>query len=894
MFGSSSSSSSSEGFLKFFRKSIEFVFELINGRQKISNLTGFKREIVTDLKKRFGFAVNNEFHRDFKFYLTIFISRYVYETMKLPEFVPIMGGVNEDLTLSQINKLAYGLKKSIAYQQIRPDWLEEFKKGSKKEFMKKYDKLQHDIKSDQIYSESFMDHLRFLIKSVFKLIHGKYNASDLHGFESAIAEDLKDRIFLKFDISLTGTFKLNLFIILSRFIFFIIQSYGQKSHLKPKNNEIDESFTDKIVSTLKSKILAKRIKSVWKKKLYKINQKDFEKQYEKFQFNLKTDQIYRESFLKSVKGIIITVFKLLSGKNKKSDLSKFERAVIMDLNKLNITEEMKILFEDKGENHIRIKIEKRVIRHIYKTLKSNFGYTIEQIANLINIKLETFRSALYRGNSLPKVAFKKLEALYGKKIPHKKIIGKNELIILLKNADSAELVGILLGDGHLSNDKTEVSVSLNGVDDPEYLRYVIKLISRLFNIETKSIKTDTYDDSKLSLIRLNKQAYHKALIDLGLKSGNKVKNQIDSPNWIFQNKHFIIRCLRGLTDTDGTIQINKEFRRFRIVFRSASKSLVKSFKRMCNILGIHTGSVLHTKVFDSRYNEYYDSYHVSINSKKDVREFLKTIEPRKFKFRKKYYGTWLLILENPLIYKLFKKEMMQKFPKETDRIFSKEFSKFLFSKASEYRLELSNSEFDRVIEEALTYKRCIYSKELGKSLVKLYKKLGSQNTIKEFIEFYDTLNPIPTSKTITKFIKKYLFEKKNIDFYEWKKQYTFNGVVLDASNKVIASFPNKIRSILIKKIFKLYLNQEIDKTSQILYELLKNTKNSYLIFLLENQKYSKSFRFYLIELIKLVKILIDMIKKDRIRSDLYLKQNFGISFSTSTISYIKKEVKSLF
>jgi len=94
--------------------------------------------------------------------------------MKLPEFIPIMGGVHEDLTISQINKLAYGLRKSIAYQQIRPDWLEEFKKGSKKEFMKRYDKLQQDIKSDQIYSESLMDHLRFLIKFVFPSIFKPY------------------------------------------------------------------------------------------------------------------------------------------------------------------------------------------------------------------------------------------------------------------------------------------------------------------------------------------------------------------------------------------------------------------------------------------------------------------------------------------------------------------------------------------------------------------------------------------------------------------------------------------------------------------------------------------------------------------------------------------------
>ncbi|MFX1340566.1 MAG: hypothetical protein ACFFDK_18295 [Promethearchaeota archaeon] len=420
-----------ERFLKFFRKSIEFVFELINGCQKISNLSGFKREIAEDLKKRFGFAVNNKFHKDFEFYLTIFISRYIYETIKLPEFVPIMGGVHEDLTLSQINKLAYGLKKSIAYQQIRPDWLEEFKKGSKKEFMKRYDKLQHDIKSDQIYSESFMDHLRFLIKFVFRLIHGKYNASDLHGFENAIAEDLKDRIFLQFDTSLPGNFKFNLLIILSRLIFFIIQSYGQKAHLKLKNNEIDESFTNKIISTLKSEILARRIKSVWKKKLYKINHKDFEKQYEKFQFNLKTDQIYHESFLKCVKGIIITVFKLLSGKNKKSDLSKFERAVIMDLNKLNITQNHSN-FQEKVIEHIKklinlikCKIEQKkiILSESEKILKEHISrarkgeITIRSNANPLTNAAAIIYAVLISNENMPKISAERLSKMVGTSNP---------------------------------------------------------------------------------------------------------------------------------------------------------------------------------------------------------------------------------------------------------------------------------------------------------------------------------------------------------------------------------------------------------------------------------------------------------------------------------------------
>jgi len=541
---------------------------------------------------------------------------------------------------------------------------------------------------------------------------------------------------------------------------------------------------------------------------------------------------------------------------------------------------------------IKIKIEKKTFEQIYRTLKSSFGYSIPDIARLIEIKLETFKSALYRGNAIPVLAFEKLKEIYGT-IPHTKMIGNSILKMLLKNADSAELVGIMLGDGYLSNNKIETSISLNGEDDPEYLHYVITFLGRLFDINIEDITIDNYKPNKLSLIRLNRQVYHKIFTDLGLIPGNKVKNQIDVPTWIFNNKYFIIRCLRGLIDTDGTIQINKLIKIFRITFCNASKPLVDSFKKMCNILGIHTGSVLHTTIFDTRYNKYYDSYYVNINAKKDIKKIFKIVCPKKFEYRKKYYSIWLLILKNPLIYKIIKKRIKQEFPKKTDRAFSKEFSEFLYSIAIEYDFELTDTAIDKTIDEALKYVRCVYSKELGRFFTLLYKKLGSCNLIRKFLEFYNILDTLPYPTTITNFISKYLIEEKNTDFFDWKKTYTFNSAVLDESKEKIKLFPNKLRSILIKEIFDIYYCQNIGRKSFILTTLEKEIDNLYLVFLLENEMYFNAFRIYLKELITLVIHLIDMVKKGQIRSDIFIKQNFGISFSTSTISYIKKEVKRI-
>ncbi len=571
-----------------------------------------------------------------------------------------------------------------------------------------------------------------------------------------------------------------------------------------------------------------------------------------------------------------------------------ERVMVSESNNVqrNKNSHLVAIKPSNRDYNVKIKIEKSIMSQVYKTLKSRFGYTILEIANLIEIELESFRSALYRGNTIPEKAFKKLEEIYGIPIRHTRIVGKNKEIILLKNSDSAELIGIALGDGHISDKSTEMNISLNGVDDPEYLNYVINFLGKIFDISLEDITIDTYYDKKLSLIRFTKLTYLKALIGLGFTPGDKVKNQIDVPSWVFTDISFIKRCLKGLIDTDGTIHINKGYKCFRIVFRNASEPLVESFKRMCNILGISTGSVLHSDVFDKRYSKYYRSYYVNVSAKKDVRNFLNLVQPKKLEYRRKYYGTWLLILENSEIFKIIKKKIELKFPKKSDRKFSKEFSEFLYSIALEYDLKLTDSEFKRVIDNALHYVFCQYSKELGKSLTKLYKELGSRNIILEYLEFYDVFDPTPSPKAIIKFIIKFLKEEKGKEFNEWKKKYKSSSISIDELNGRIKYFPNHLRSFLIKEILNIYYSQKVKQESLIYTKILSNVNNAYLSFLAENKKYCNAYRLYLRELINLVVILTDMLIEDRVKADKFINQSYGFSFSPSTIADIKREVRN--
>lgn len=118
-----------------------------------------------------------------------------------------------------------------------------------------------------------------------------------------------------------------------------------------------------------------------------------------------------------------------------------------------------------------------------------------------------------------------------------------------KSTDLAEFIGIVLGDGTVA--KYQIAITLHCIDDNAYGMYVRKLIHRLFDIPV-GIHTDTKDHActyAISRIQLVNYCVEK----LGLKRGNKIKQQVEVPDWIKKSIALSVACLRGLVDTDGSV-----------------------------------------------------------------------------------------------------------------------------------------------------------------------------------------------------------------------------------------------------------------------------------------------------------------------------------------------------
>ncbi|MFO7797870.1 MAG: LAGLIDADG family homing endonuclease [Promethearchaeati archaeon] len=215
----------------------------------------------------------------------------------------------------------------------------------------------------------------------------------------------------------------------------------------------------------------------------------------------------------------------------------------------------------------------------------------------------------------------------------------------------AEIIGIALGDGSIPRNKSRIRITLNKSEEPQYTRKVYKL---LFDVLGK--KPTIYEPKDANAIKLtvSGKTIVEKLIKKGLQPGDKKVNQVKVPDWIKMNNNFVKNCLRGLTDTDGSIHVHKSYKRIRVGFKNASKPLMKDFKEMCEILNIQTGSIFPSKG--------QDTYQLHIESKKQVVKFINKVEPRKWAYRAETIGLVLISIKESRKWRKVKTELLKQYP----------------------------------------------------------------------------------------------------------------------------------------------------------------------------------------------------------------------------------------
>lgn len=109
----------------------------------------------------------------------------------------------------------------------------------------------------------------------------------------------------------------------------------------------------------------------------------------------------------------------------------------------------------------------------------------------------------------------------------------------------AEFIGILLGDGNVTH--YQVCVTL-GTKEINYASYVQNRMQKVFGGMPKNIQLK----NGYRVVYMGSTQATKYLFKMGLVK-NKVRQQVEVPDWIFQEPGFIKAFIRGFFDTDGSV-----------------------------------------------------------------------------------------------------------------------------------------------------------------------------------------------------------------------------------------------------------------------------------------------------------------------------------------------------
>ncbi len=197
----------------------------------------------------------------------------------------------------------------------------------------------------------------------------------------------------------------------------------------------------------------------------------------------------------------------------------------------------------------------------------------------------------------------------------------------------AELLGIIYGDGGI-NSPWQVAITMNSNADLLYSTYVTNLLKSLFTIDVASRKR--VGKNALVLVCSGRNLVDFC-VSKGAVRGNKIRQQIDIPDWIDRSACYQKKFVRGLVDTDGCLYIHKHVTKgssrvqhnIGFCFTSLSKKLIDSVARILRDNGIephitknYKNVYLYSAKAVQRYLEVFGSSNPRISNKYE--EWLKT------------------------------------------------------------------------------------------------------------------------------------------------------------------------------------------------------------------------------------------------------------------------------
>lgn len=173
-----------------------------------------------------------------------------------------------------------------------------------------------------------------------------------------------------------------------------------------------------------------------------------------------------------------------------------------------------------------------------------------------------------------------------------------QITIPKHSARLAELIGILMGDGHVG--LYQVSVVTNSETDFQHALFIKKLFEDLFKVQ---VHINNRSDTKACEIIVSSKAVCHFFVGQGIPQGNKITLGVRVPSWIQKKDLYRKSFVRGLFDTDGCVYLDthrigkKVYKNLGMAFANQSLPLLSFFKETLESLGLHPTQKTKFRVF---------------------------------------------------------------------------------------------------------------------------------------------------------------------------------------------------------------------------------------------------------------------------------------------------------
>lgn len=151
-----------------------------------------------------------------------------------------------------------------------------------------------------------------------------------------------------------------------------------------------------------------------------------------------------------------------------------------------------------------------------------------------------------------------------------------------QNGDLAELIGVVLGDGHIGKfPRTEILAIFSNANNRGFINRYSSLIEKVFDKKTSIAMKGETNCVKISI-------YQKDISKrLDIPTGSRRNLFKNIPEWILAEKEFLIRYLRGLYEAEGSFCVHKSTYTYKFIFSNRNESLLDNVFKALIILGFH-------------------------------------------------------------------------------------------------------------------------------------------------------------------------------------------------------------------------------------------------------------------------------------------------------------------